>query len=144
MRKSLKRIVVIMGLLAMIGSLFGCGKSEEETTDTEVTGQSLPFDVEKAYKCRRRSTQTGTHWEVEYSKKDIVIYYTITDSVPEEDGFPVDGVADGGTTFYFVGQKPGEVKVTFYTIIDFDGGKKEEDFSFTLKVDDDLTVTRLD
>ena len=127
--KTLKIVVVIM-VFSLIASLFGCGKPEkiEPTPD-------YPFDVTKAYCYHRSGVIAGGDCEVTVEPEDVVIMYTYTKPVSEDEC----GMSDKGADIYFVGLKEGkaEVTVTFHF-------PTTESYSttFSLNVDENLNVTK--
>lgn len=116
-------LICIMGIFA---SLFGCNKKVE-----------YPFDKDKAYYYCRQGVIAGGSFYMSFNPEEIVECYSYVKPVPEYEC----GMRDKGADLYFVGLKEGEVEVTF--VYKYPTCEPEE-YTFTLKVDEDLTVTRID
>ena len=107
-------------------SLFGCNKEPE-----------YPFDKEKAYYYSRSGVIAGGDFSMKFSPEGVVEYYSYTRPVSEYEC----GMRDRGADIYFVGLKEGRVEVTAvykYPTCD------PEEHTFTLNVDENLRVTKID
>ncbi|MBQ7810894.1 MAG: hypothetical protein IJ346_08070 [Clostridia bacterium] len=112
-----------MGLFA---SLFGCSKKPE-----------YPFDKEKAYCYTRQGVIAGGGFSLNFNPEGVVEYYSYVKPTPEDEA----GMRDRGADVYFVGLKEGRVYVT--AVYEYPTCPPEE-YTFTLNVAKDLTVTKID
>ncbi len=113
-------------MLGFLASLFGCGKKPE-----------YPFDTEKAYHYSRGGVIAGGAFCLTFAPEGIVEYYSYVKPIPEYEA----GMRDKGADIYFAGLKEGRVEVTAtykYPTCE------DEVYTFTLNVDKDLCVTRID
>lgn len=110
--------------MGIFTSLFGCNNKTE-----------YPFDKEKAFYYSRQGVIAGGNFYLTYNPENIVECYSYVKPVPEYES----GMRDRGAELYFVGLKEGEVDVTF--TYEYPTCEPEE-FTITLKVAEDLTVTR--
>ncbi|MBQ2943741.1 MAG: hypothetical protein IJD93_03455 [Ruminococcus sp.] len=113
-------------MLGFLTSLFGCSKKPE-----------YPFDKEKAYYYSRQGVIAGGAVHLTFEPEGIVEYYSYVRPTPENEC----GMKDRGADMYFVGLKEGRVEVTF--VYEYPTCEPEE-YSITLEVAEDLTVTRAD
>lgn len=113
-------------MLSIIASLFGCNKRAE-----------YPFDVEKAYCFSREGVIAGGNFYLSFNPEGVVEYYSFVKPVPEYEA----GMRDRGADVYFVGLKEGRVYVT--AVYEYPTCPPEE-YTFTLNVAKDLTVTKID
>ncbi len=113
-------------MLGFFASLFGCNKKPE-----------YPFDKEIAYYYSRQGVIAGGGFHLNFNPEGVVEYYSYVKPVPENEC----GMRDRGADIYFVGLKEGRVEVTAtykYPTCE------DEVHTFTLNVDKDLCVTRID
>lgn len=115
-------VICVMGLFA---SLFGCNKKPE-----------YPFDTEKAYHYLRQGVIAGGGFKLEFAPEGVVEYYSYVKPVPEYEC----GMRDKGADIYFVGLKEGSVEVT--AVYKYPTCEDEK-YTFTLNVDKDLCVTKI-
>ena len=121
----IKLLAVICGM-SLFASLFGCNKKPE-----------YPFDKEKAYYYSRQGVVAGGGFHLNFNPEGVVEYYNYVTPPPENEC----GMRDRGADIYFVGLKEGKVEV----IATFEYPTcEDEEYTFTLNVDNDLCVTRLD
>ncbi len=120
------RILTVICMLGFLTSLFGCSKKPE-----------YPFDKEKAYYYSRQGVIAGGAVHLTFEPEGIVEYYSYVRPTPENEC----GMKDRGADMYFVGLKEGRVEVTF--VYEYPTCEPEE-YSITLEVAEDLTVTRAD
>lgn len=120
------KIWKVMCVLSLIIGLFGCNKTSD-----------YPFDVDKAYCYTRAGVIAGGNFYMEFDKENIVDYHSYTTPVPKYEC----GMKDKGAQIYFVGLKEGTVTVT--AVFEYPTCEPEE-YSFTLKVSDDLSVSLID
>ena len=115
-------------------SLFGCfDKTKQEQSEK----QELSFDTSKAYCYHRSGVIAGGDCKLIIEPQGIVTYYSYVKYPPENEC----GMRDKGADIYFVGLKEGraEVTVTFkYPTCE------DEVYIFTLNVDENLCVTKID
>ena len=128
-KTAIKLNLRILGLVCMLGlfaSLFGCNNKTE-----------YPFDKEKAFYYSRQGVIAGGSFHLTFEPEQIVECYSYVKPVPENEC----GMKDRGADLYFVGLKEGEVKVTF--TYEYPTCEPQQE-TITLKVAEDLTVTKLD
>ncbi|MBQ8000862.1 MAG: hypothetical protein IJ298_06520 [Ruminococcus sp.] len=113
-------------MLSIFASLFGCSKKPD-----------YPFDKEKACYFSRQGVIAGGGFHLTFNPEGVVEYYSYVKPVPEYEC----GMRDKGADIYFVGLKEGRVEVT--AIYEYPTCEDEE-YTFTLNVDKDLIVTRID
>ncbi len=113
-------------MLSIFASLFGCSKKPD-----------YPFDKEKAYCYARQGVIAGGGFYLKINPDDVVEYYSYVRPVPENEC----GMRDKGADIYFVGLKEGRVEVT--AVFEYPTCE-DEVYTFTLNVDKDLCVTRID
>lgn len=113
-------------MLSIFKGLFGHKKAEK-----------LPFYKSKAYHYLREGVIAGGGFKLKFDPPDVVEYYSYPKPVPEYEG----GMKDKGADIYFVGLKEGKVEVT--AVFKYPTCEDEE-YTFTLKVAEDLTVTKSD
>lgn len=113
-------------MIGIFASLFGCSKKTE-----------YPFDKEKAYYYSREGVIAGGNFHLSYNPENIVECYSYVKPIPENEG----GMRDKGADLYFVGLNKGEVEVTF--TYEYPTCEPEQ-YTLTLKVAEDLTVTKID
>ncbi len=121
LKLSILELICIMGILT---SLFGCNKKAE-----------YPFDKEKAYHYSRHGVIAGGGFSLSFNPEGVVECYSYVKPVPENEC----GMKDKGADLYFVGLKEGETEVTLtykYPTCE------PEQYTLTLKVAEDLTVTK--
>ncbi len=112
--------------MSLFASLFGCSKKPE-----------YPFNMEKAYCYSRQGVIAGGGFQLKFNPEGVVEYYSYVKPVPENEC----GMRDRGADIYFVGLKEGTVAVT--AVYEYPTCEPEE-YTFTLNVADDLTVTKID
>ena len=120
------RILELICLMGIFASLFGCNKKTE-----------YPFDKEKAYHYSRQGVIAGGSVSLTFNPEKIVECYSYVKPVPENEC----GMKDKGADLYFVGLKEGEAEVVL--IYQYPTCEPEQ-YTLTLKVAEDLTVTRID
>lgn len=121
----IKFLVVIL-MLGLFASLFGCSKEPE-----------YPFDKSKAYCYSRQGVIAGGDFTLRFNPEGVVEYYSYRKPVPEDEC----GMRDRGADIYFVGLKEGIVEVT--AVYKYPTCEDEE-VTFTLNVDKDFCVTMTD
>lgn len=138
MKNKLIRVVVILMAFSFLGFLFGCDDNPPTNTEPATnTAPTYPFDTQKAYCYRRTGIIAGSSCTVTVEPSDIVKTYTYTEYPSGEEC----GMQDNGADIYFEGLRAGEAKVTLmYTYPTME----PEEVTFTLKVSEDLTVTKSD
>lgn len=94
----------------------------------------MEFDPEKAYHMKRSGIISGGSYEIKTEPEEKVKIYSYIIPAPEDE----DGMNDNGADIYFVGLEPGEVTVTVKE--NYPTGEAEE-YSFTLVVEEDLSVS---
>ena len=120
------KILVVICAMSLFASLFGCSKNPE-----------YPFDKEKAYYYSRQGVIAGGGFHLTFNPEDVVEYYSYVKPVPEYEA----GMRDRGADIYFVGLKEGRVEVT----ATFEYPTCEDEvYIFTLNVDENLCVTKID
>lgn len=112
-------------LMGIFNSFYGCNKKTE-----------YPFDKDKAYHYSRQGVIAGGSFRLVYNPENIVECYSYVKPVPEMEC----GMRDRGADLYFVGLQEGEVEVTF--IYKYPTCEPEQ-YTLTLKVAEDLTVTKI-
>lgn len=120
------RILAVLCMLSVFASLFGCNKKTE-----------YPFDIEKAYCYSRPGVIAGGGFCLKFNPEGVVEYYSYVKPTPENEC----GMRDRGADVYFVGLKEGRTEVT--AVFKYPTCEDEE-YTFTLNVDKDLCVTRID
>lgn len=140
MKRNFMRILAFIMAFSLLGLLFGCDKDAQLQTNTETTQSTelgFPFDVNKSYLHSRSGIIAGSSCKVFVEPADIV-------KVHEYVKYPAQGqcgMQDNGSDIYFEGLMAGEVKVTLsYTYPTME----PEEVTFTLKVSDDFTVTKVE
>lgn len=113
-------------MLGILASLFGCSKKPE-----------YPFDKEKAYYYSRPGVIAGGGFYLSFNPEGVVEYYSYVKPTPENEC----GMKDRGANIYFVGLKEGKTEVK--AVFEYPTCENEE-YTFTLNVDKDLCVTRID
>lgn len=113
-------------MLGFFTSLFGCNKKTE-----------YPVDKEKAYCHSRQGVIAGGGFRLTVKPEGLVEYYSYVKPAPENEC----GMRDKGADIYFVGLKEGKARVT--ATYEYPTCEDEE-YTFTLNVDKDLRVTRID
>lgn len=120
------KLLAVICAMSLFASLFGCSKNPE-----------YPFDKEKAYYYSRQGVIAGGGFHLNFNPEDVVEYYSYVKSVPEYE----EGMRDRGADIYFVGLKEGRVEVT----ATFEYPTCEDEvYTFTLNVDENLCVTKID
>ena len=120
------KLLAVICAMSLFASLFGCSKNPE-----------YPFDKEKAYYYSRQGVIAGGGFHLNFNPEDVVEYYSYVKSVPEYE----EGMRDRGADIYFVGLKEGRVEVT----ATFEYPTCEDEvYIFTLNVDENLCVTKID
>lgn len=120
------RILELICIMGLFSSLFGCNNNKPE----------YPFNKEKAFCYSRQGVIAGGRFELRYNPENIVECYSYVKPVPEYEC----GMKDKGADLYFAGLQEGETEVTFrfhYPTC------PPEEFTITLKVAEDLTVTKI-
>lgn len=117
-------------MIGFLASLFGCSKTPDNTPD-------YPFDTEKAYCYSRQGVIAGGDFHLTLDPEGIVDYYSYVKPVPENEC----GMKDRGADIYFVGLKEGRGEVT--AIFGYPTCE-DEIYTFTLNVNKDLFVTRIE
>lgn len=120
------KILAVIGVLSIFASLFGCNKKPE-----------YPFDTEKAYCYSRQGVIAGGGFRLNFNPEGVVEYYSYVKPTPENEC----GMRDRGADIYFVGLKEGIVEVT--AVFEYPTCEDEE-YTFILNVDKDLSVTKID
>lgn len=110
-------------MIGLFATLFGCSKEPE-----------YPFDKEKAFYYPREGVIAGGGFHFKFNPEGVVEYYSYVKPTPEYEG----GMKDKGADVYFVGLKEGTVEVT--AVYEYPTCEPEE-YTFTLNVSADLTVT---
>lgn len=98
--------------------------------------KEYPFIKEKAYCYTRQGVIAGGGFYLYFTPTDIVEYYSYVKPVLEFEC----GMRDKGAEIYFVGLKKGRVEVR--AVYKYPTCEPEE-FTFTLDVAEDLTVTKI-
>lgn len=120
------KLLVVICVMSLFASLFGCSKKPQYS-----------FDKEKAYCYSREGVIAGGGFSLEFNPEGVVEYYSYVKPVPEYEA----GMRDKGADIYFVGLKEGRVEVTAtfkYPTCE------DEVYIFTLNVDENLCVTKID
>ena len=120
------KLLAVICAMSLFASLFGCSKNPE-----------YPFDKEKAYYYSRQGVIAGGGFHLTCNPEDVVEYYSYVKPVPEYEA----GMRDRGADIYFVGLRVGVVEVT--EIFKYPTCPDEVS-TFTLVIDKDLKVTRID
>ena len=95
----------------------------------------MEFDIEKAYHMRRTGIISGGGYEIKTEPEGKIEIYSYVIPAPEYE----DGMKDKGADIYFVGIESGEVTVT---VKEYYPTSEPEEYSFTLIVEKDLSVSR--
>ena len=95
----------------------------------------IEFDKEKVYHMRRSGIISGGSYEIKIEPEGCVEIYSYVIPAPEDE----DGMKDNGADIYFAGLEPGEVTVT---VKEYYPTGESEEFSFSLVVEEDLSVLK--
>lgn len=123
-RRTAAKITAVICMLGLLAALFGCSKTP-----------SYPFDVQKAYCFSRRGIIAGGNFSITLEPQGIVEYHSYPKSASRQEG----GMKDKGADIFFTGLKEGTVQVTVvYTY----PTSPPDEYTFTLRVAEDLSVTK--
>lgn len=120
------KALMVICMFSIFASLFGCSKTPD-----------YPFDKEKAFCYSRQGVIAGGDFYLKLNPEDVVEYYSYVRPVPENEC----GMRDRGADVYFTGLKEGRVEVT--AVFKYPTCE-DEVYTFTLNVDKDLCVTRIE